>query len=56
MLGISATTLKKVPRRIGVAGGIRKLDAIRAALLGGWINVLITDSQIAAALLSEQGE
>ena len=53
VLGIPAAALRAVPRRIGVAGGMRKLEAIRAALSGGWINVLITDSQVAAALISQ---
>ncbi len=52
VLGIPAATLKKVPRRIGVAGGLRKLESIHAAVLGGWVNVLITDSQIAAELIN----
>lgn len=43
VLGISADALRKVPRRVGVAGGARKQTAVRAALLGGWVNVLITD-------------
>ncbi|WP_432975017.1 sugar-binding transcriptional regulator [Dactylosporangium sp. CA-233914] len=53
VLGISAETLKKVPRRIGVAGGERKWRAIRAALRGGWLNVLITDQATAAELLRD---
>lgn len=53
VLGIPASHLRAVPRRIGVAGGMRKLEAIRAALRGGWINVLVTDSHIASALISE---
>ncbi|WP_460350501.1 sugar-binding transcriptional regulator [Actinoallomurus acanthiterrae] len=47
VLGITAETLRRVPRRVGVAGGARKHTAIQAALLGGWINVLITDLQTA---------
>ncbi|MDO8107185.1 sugar-binding domain-containing protein [Isoptericola sp. b441] len=43
VVGIEPDQLRRVPRRIGVAGGARKHTAIRAALLGGWINVLITD-------------
>jgi len=54
VLGIPAVLLRNVPRRIGVAGGMRKLEAIHAALRGGWINVLITDSQVAAALMSHR--
>ncbi|MEV0720187.1 sugar-binding transcriptional regulator [Asanoa sp. NPDC050611] len=53
VLGISAETLKKVPRRVGVAGGERKWQAIRAALSGGWLNVLITDQATATELVRE---
>jgi len=56
VLGIPAALLRRVPRRIGVAGGMRKFEAIRAALRGGWINVLITDSQVASALITEVRE
>jgi hypothetical protein len=45
ILGISAETMRSVPRRVGVAGSEWKYTAIRAALCGGWINVLITDRQ-----------
>lgn len=51
VLGIGAETLKQVPRRVGVAGGERKYRAIRAALRGGWLNVLITDQATATELL-----
>ena len=39
VLGITAKTLRSVPRRVGVAGGARKFGAIRAALAGGWLSV-----------------
>ena len=55
ILGIDAPTLLDIPRRIGVAGGARKHGAIRAALLGGWINVLVTDSATAEYLRSAPG-
>ena len=51
IVGIPTDVLKGVPRRIGVAGGVRKHSAIRAALLGGWVNVLVTDTGTARALL-----
>jgi DNA-binding transcriptional regulator LsrR (DeoR family) len=51
VIAIDVKTMKKIPRRIGVAGGIKKLNAIRAAVEGGWVNVLITDSDIARQLL-----
>ena len=43
VIGIELEQLQRVPRAIGVAGGPGKTLAIRAALLGGWINCLITD-------------
>lgn len=51
VLGIESAALRAVPRRIGFAGGSAKHEAIRAAVLGGWINVLITDIATAQALL-----
>jgi DNA-binding transcriptional regulator LsrR (DeoR family) len=50
-IGISAGKLRAIPRKIGFAGGPRKLEAIRAAAIGGWVDVLVTDSATAAALL-----
>jgi DNA-binding transcriptional regulator LsrR (DeoR family) len=38
---------------IGVAGGRYKLEAIRGALLGRLCNVLITDEEVAHALIHE---
>ncbi len=52
VVGIDPQTLFAVPRRVGVAGGKRKHAAIRGAVLGGWINVLITDVSTAEALLA----
>ena len=52
IIGISAGTLLNVPRRIGFAGGSRKIEAIRAAAKGNWIDLLVTDSITALALLS----
>lgn len=52
VVGIDPETLFGVPRRVGVAGGARKHAAIRAAVVGGWINVLVTDVNTAHALLS----
>jgi DNA-binding transcriptional regulator LsrR (DeoR family) len=52
VVGIDANTLRKVPRRIGIAGGESKHGAIHAAVIGGWVNVLLTDTGTAAALLN----
>jgi 3,4-dihydroxy 2-butanone 4-phosphate synthase / GTP cyclohydrolase II len=46
-------TMRRIPRRIGVAGGPAKYAAIRAAIRGGWVNVLITDQHTAQRLAEE---
>lgn len=56
VLGITPVQLKGVDRRIGIAGGLQKLAAIRAALRGHWINVLVTDLSVAEALLSDRDD
>ena len=48
---MSLPQLKRVHRTVGVAGGRRKAAAIRGALLGGWIHVLVTDHTTAEALI-----
>lgn len=52
VIGISGTQIETTPRCIAVAGGVRKVDAIRAALNGNWISTLITDLDVAKILLS----
>ena len=54
VLGIAPDRLQAIPRRIGVAGGAQKYPAVRAALRGGWINVLITDAASAQRLAEER--
>jgi DNA-binding transcriptional regulator LsrR (DeoR family) len=54
VVGIDADTLRRIPRRIGIAGGGSKHNAIHAAVSGGWVNVLITDTGTAAALLQRE--
>ncbi|MFN8564871.1 MAG: sugar-binding transcriptional regulator [Anaerolineae bacterium] len=50
VIGMSLEQLKRVRRTVGVAGGERKTAAIRGALLGGWIHVLVTDHATAEEL------
>ncbi len=54
VISIGSDVLRAVPRRVGVAGGIRKYAAIRGAVLGKWINVLITDVDTARRLHDER--
>jgi DNA-binding transcriptional regulator LsrR (DeoR family) len=53
VLGITPDRLRAIPRRVAVAGGQSKYPAIRAAVRGGWVNVLITDTASATRLAEE---
>jgi DNA-binding transcriptional regulator LsrR (DeoR family) len=53
VLGISADAFNAIPRRVGVAGGERKWGSIRAALVGGWLTVLVTDLHTANWLATD---
>ena len=54
VVGASAEQLRAIPRRVAAAGGRRKHAAIRGAVLGRWVNVLITDVHTARALLRKE--
>ncbi|MEU6731525.1 sugar-binding domain-containing protein, partial [Nonomuraea wenchangensis] len=56
VVGIDPEVLRAIPRRIGMAGGERKHAAIRAAISGGWVNVIITDVATARALIDEPSQ
>lgn len=51
VVGISLADLSLIPYVIGIAGGVRKAEAILGALRGHYINVLITDDTAARRLL-----
>ena len=53
VISIQLDQLRRARRVVGVAGGTRKTDAIRGALAGQLINVLITDLATAERLLAE---
>jgi len=52
VIGIELEQLRKVIRSVGIAGGKQKITAIRGALRGGFINVLITDLFTAEKLVA----
>lgn len=56
VISMELDQLRAVRRVLGVAGGRRKIHAIRGALSGGWIKVLITDLRSAEALLAESAD
>jgi DNA-binding transcriptional regulator LsrR (DeoR family) len=55
LVGIAYEDLLTIPTRLGVAGHVAKAPAILGALRGGYVNLLVTDSQ-AAALVLEMAE
>jgi DNA-binding transcriptional regulator LsrR (DeoR family) len=52
-MSITPADLMQVPRRVGVTGGVSKYRAIRAALRGAWVNVLVTDLDTGRALVED---
>ena len=43
--------IRRIPSKIGIAGGARKVDAVIGAIRGGFINILITDTECARKLI-----
>ena len=50
-IGVSRTNLQNIPTRLAVAGGFEKADAILGAILGGYVNSLVTDNLTAFRVL-----
>lgn len=55
-IGIDLHDLRKIPNVVGVAGGLVKLAAIRGALRGGYLDVLVTTEEVGRALLAEESD
>ena len=51
VIGVTLDQLRSARRRWGVAGGRSKYDAIRAALVGRWVDTLVTDTATAEHLV-----
>lgn len=51
VVGLTLDELVNIPRRLGIAYGPEKIEALRAALTGAVINNLVTDVETARALL-----
>jgi len=54
VIGATLDQLRRARRRLGVAGGPSKYLAIRAALVGGWLTMLVTDATTAQWLLAHR--
>lgn len=55
VIGISLEQLRALDRVVGIAGGEEKVAAILGVLHGGYLNVLITDTITAQAVLERHG-
>ena len=53
LISTSLGQLKQLPNVIGLAAGASKVDAIRAVLRGGYLDILITDESTATLLLKD---
>lgn len=53
IIGIDINVLKRIDYKIGIASMYGKVDSIHAALLGKYINVLVTTEEIAKKLLEK---
>src|SRR6185369_8654769 len=50
-IGIDLSDLAQIPKVVGVAGGLHKVEAILGALRGGFLDVLVTNELAALRLL-----
>ena len=55
-IGIELADLARIPKVVGVAGGLSKVDAILGALHGGYLDVLVTNELTALRLLDAERE
>jgi DNA-binding transcriptional regulator LsrR (DeoR family) len=53
VIGVTLEQIKKAERRIGLSGGVDKHVATLAAIRGGWVNVLVTDTETAEFLMAQ---
>ena len=53
VIGMALEKVKKCPNVVALAGGTDKVAAIKGALTGGYIDVLITDYPTARLLVSD---
>jgi lsr operon transcriptional repressor len=54
-IGVELSELAAIPKVVGVAGGLHKVEAILGALRGGYLDVLVTNELVALQLLRSAG-
>ena len=52
MIGLTLDEIRAIPERLCVAGGPGKVDALRAALAGGFATIFVTDESTARAIVA----
>lgn len=52
MIGIAEDQIRAIPVRLGVVGGVDRLEPLLAALAGGWITHLVVDESLAIGILA----
>jgi DNA-binding transcriptional regulator LsrR (DeoR family) len=52
VIGVELDRLRSTPHGVCVAGGLQKAEAIRGALLAGFVDVLVTDHATARKVLA----
>jgi len=56
VVGLTLEEFRQIPHVVGLAGGADKLEAVRAALAGRLLDVLVTDHVTAGKLLENAGQ
>jgi DNA-binding transcriptional regulator LsrR (DeoR family) len=56
IIGLELEQFRQIARVVGVAGALDKFEAIRGALRGGLVNVLVTDDRVAMTLLQYKND
>ena len=49
--GMTFPMIKKIRNRIAIAGGANRAEAVKGAIRGGYVNMLITNNECAEKLL-----
>lgn len=52
-ISLTLEDLREIPVKIGLAGGVQKIEAIYGAIAGGYVNVLVTDLMTARRLMEK---
>ena len=53
LIGITGEQLMRIPEVVLVAGGLEKVDALRAAIRANFVTSLVTNSSVAHALIND---